>query len=79
MNGRNSTDLIALAPWNHNGNGVGAPGWRRELVVSAQMLTSVSGARAEGQAYLLDDVDIQGSLLGSTGRVQCVLGTSLAH
>ncbi len=74
MNGRNFTDLIALAPGITTGNGVGArPG--RELLYGLEANFSVSGARSEGQAYLLDDVDIQGFWAHGSGSG--VLGTTL--
>ena len=59
LNGRNFTDLVALIP------GVSSDPQdrkrRRESALRREgEQLSVSGARAEGQAYLLDGTDIQG-------------------
>ncbi len=76
LNGRNFTDLIALAPGITTGNGVGAPGGPgTNLLYGLEANFSVSGARSEGQAYLLDDVDIQG--FRNHGSGSGVLGTTL--
>jgi outer membrane receptor protein involved in Fe transport len=75
LNGRNFTDLIALAPGITTGNGVGAPAGGANLLYGLEANFSVSGARAEGQAYLLDDVDIQGFWAHGSGSG--VLGTTL--
>src|SRR5580658_1922062 len=76
LNGRNFTDLIALAPGITTGNGVGAPGGPgSNLLYGLEANFSVSGARSEGQAYLLDDVDIQG--FWNHGSGSGVLGTTL--
>jgi hypothetical protein len=75
LNGRNFTDLIALAPGIITGNGVGAPAGGANLLYGLEANFSVSGARSEGQAYLLDDVDIQGFWAHGSGSG--VLGTTL--
>jgi outer membrane receptor protein involved in Fe transport len=75
LNGRNFTDLIALAPGITTGNGVGAPATGSNLLYGLEANFSVSGARSEGQAYLLDDVDIQGFWAHGSGSG--VLGTTL--
>src|SRR5580658_2415778 len=75
LNGRNFTDLIALAPGITTGNGVGAPAGGANLLYGLEANFSVSGARSEGQAYLLDDVDIQG--FWNHGSGSGVLGTTL--
>src|ERR1700728_1205705 len=75
LNGRNFTDLIALAPGITTGNGVGAPAGGANLLYGLEANFSVSGARSEGQAYLLDDVDIQG--FWDHGSGSGVLGTTL--
>lgn len=76
LNGRNFTDLIALAPGITTGNGVGSPGGPgTNLLYGLEANFSVSGARSEGQAYLLDDVDIQGFWAHGSGSG--VLGTTL--
>ena len=75
LNGRNFTDLIALAPGITTGNGVGAPAGGANLLYGLEANFSVSGARSEGQAYLLDDVDIQGFWAHGSGSG--VLGTTL--
>jgi outer membrane receptor protein involved in Fe transport len=75
LNGRNFTDLIALAPGITTGNGVGAPATGSNLLYGLEANFSVSGARSEGQAYLLDDVDIQG--FWAHGAGSGVLGTTL--
>lgn len=75
LNGRNFTDLIALAPGITTGNGVGAPAGGANLLYGLEANFSVSGARSEGQAYLLDDQDIQGFWAHGSGSG--VLGTTL--
>jgi len=75
LNGRNFTDLIALAPGITTGTGVGAPAAGANLLYGLEANFSVSGARSEGQAYLLDDVDIQGFWAHGSGSG--VLGTTL--
>jgi len=75
LNGRNFTDLIALAPGITTGTGVGAPAAGANLLYGLESNFSVSGARSEGQAYLLDDVDIQGFWAHGSGSG--VLGTTL--
>ncbi|HUA20771.1 MAG TPA: TonB-dependent receptor [Bryobacteraceae bacterium] len=75
LNGRNFTDLIALAPGITTGNGVGAPAGGANLLYGLEANFSVSGARSEGQAYLLDDVDVQGFWAHGSGSG--VLGTTL--
>ncbi len=75
LNGRNFTDLIAIAPGITTGNGVGAPAGGANLLYGLEANFSVSGARSEGQAYLLDDVDIQGFWAHGSGSG--VLGTTL--
>src|SRR5262245_30413986 len=57
LNGRNFTDLVSLAPGVSTGTQIGNGG--QNLLYGVQNNFSVSGARAEGQAYLLDSTDIQ--------------------
>jgi len=73
LNGRNFTDLVALVPGVASGGGVGAGA--ANLLYGTQNNFSVSGARAEGQAYLLDSTDIQG--FWSHGSGSGILGTTL--
>ena len=58
LNGRNFTDLVALAPGVAAGAQIGTGG--ANLLYGVEANFSVSGARAEGQAYLLDSTNIQG-------------------
>jgi len=73
LNGRNFTDLIALAPGITTGVGVGNGG--NNLLYGNEGNFSVSGARSEGQAYLLDNQDIQGFWAHGSGSG--VMGTTL--
>src|SRR6185295_13837738 len=73
LNGRNFTDLIALLPGVTSGSQVGQGG--ANLLYGVQNNFSVSGSRAEGQAYLLDGVDIQG--FWNHGSGSGVMGTTL--
>lgn len=73
LNGRNFTDLVALAPGVSAGPGVGNGGFN--LLYGLENNFSVSGARSEGQAYLLDNVDIQG--FWNHGSGSGVMGTTL--
>ncbi len=71
LNGRNYTQLIALAPGvqqtTQSGTGSGFYG--------RQASFSVNGSRPEGQAFLLDNVDVQG--FWQRGIGSAVLGTTL--
>jgi hypothetical protein len=71
LNGRNYTQLIALAPGvqqtTQAGAGTGFYG--------RQASFSVAGSRPEGQAFLLDNVDVQG--FWQRGIGSAVLGTTL--
>jgi outer membrane receptor protein involved in Fe transport len=73
LNGRNFTDLVALAPGVAAGSQVGNGG--RNLLYGVESNFSVSGARSEGQAYLLDNTDIQGFWAHGSGSG--VMGTTL--
>lgn len=73
LNGRNFTDLVALAPGVAAGSQVGNGG--RNLLYGVESNFSVSGARSEGQAYLLDNTDIQG--FWNHGSGSGVMGTTL--
>ena len=73
MNGRNFTDLVALVPGVTSGSQVGQGG--ANLLYGVQNNFSVSGARSEGQAYLLDNTDIQG--FWNHGSGSGVMGTTL--
>jgi len=73
LNGRNFTDLVALAPGVTSGSQVGNGG--RNLLYGVESNFSVSGARSEGQAYLLDNTDIQGFWAHGSGSG--VMGTTL--
>ncbi|HTR39922.1 MAG TPA: TonB-dependent receptor [Bryobacteraceae bacterium] len=73
LNGRNFTDLVALAPGVSAGPGVGNGGFN--LLYGLENNFSVSGSRSEGQAYLLDNVDIQG--FWNHGSGSGVMGTTL--
>ena len=73
LNGRNFTDLVALAPGVSSGSQVGNGG--RNLLYGVENNFSVSGARSEGQAYLLDNTDIQGFWAHGSGSG--VMGTTL--
>src|SRR5215467_3656933 len=53
LNGRNFTDLVALIPGVASGSQIGV-GATANLLYGVESNFSVSGARAEGQAYLLD-------------------------
>src|SRR5437016_755683 len=73
LNGRNFTDLVALIPGVASGSQIGAGA--ANLLYGVEGNFSVSGARAEGQAYLLDSTDIQG--FWSHGSGSGVMGTTL--
>ncbi len=73
LNGRNFTDLVALVPGIASGGQVGNGG--SNLLYGNQNNFSVSGARSEGQAYLLDNQDIQGFWAHGSGSG--VMGTTL--
>src|SRR5215467_12332590 len=73
LNGRNFTDLVALAPGVATGGSVGAGA--PNLLYGVENNFSISGARAEGQAYLLDGADIQG--FWNHGSGSGVMGTTL--
>ena len=73
LNGRNFTDLVSLAPGVTSGSQVGNGG--RNLLYGVESNFSVSGARSEGQAYLLDNTDIQGFWAHGSGSG--VMGTTL--
>ncbi len=73
LNGRNFTDLVALIPGVSSGSQVGNGG--ANLLYGVENNFSVSGARAEGQAYLLDGTDIQG--FWDHGSGSGVMGTTL--
>jgi len=73
LNGRNFTDLVALVPGVSSGSQVGQGG--SNLLYGVENNFSVSGARSEGQAYLLDNTDIQG--FWNHGSGSGVMGTTL--
>jgi hypothetical protein len=73
LNGRNFTDLVALVPGVASGSQIGNGG--ANLLYGVQNNFSVSGARSEGQAYLLDSTDIQG--FWNHGSGSGVMGTTL--
>jgi Carboxypeptidase regulatory-like domain/TonB-dependent Receptor Plug Domain/TonB dependent receptor len=73
LNGRNFTDLVSLVPGVAAGSQVGNGG--ANLLYGVQNNFAVSGARSEGQAYLLDSTDIQG--FWNHGSGSGVMGTTL--
>src|SRR5438132_4775026 len=73
LNGRNFTDLVALLPGVATGCQIGNGG--ANLLYGVENNFSVSGARAEGQAYLLDNTNIQG--FWNHGSGSGVMGTTL--
>ena len=73
LNGRNFTDLVALVPGVASGSQIGNGG--ANLLYGVENNFSVSGARSEGQAYLLDSTDIQG--FWNHGSGSGVMGTTL--
>jgi hypothetical protein len=73
LNGRNFTDLITLVPGVSGGSQIGNGG--ANLLYGLENNFSVSGARSEGQAYLLDGTDIQG--FWEHGSGSGVMGTTL--
>ena len=73
LNGRNFTDLVALIPGVATGSQIGQGG--ANLLYGVENNFSVSGARAEGQAYLLDNTNIQG--FWNHGSGSGVMGTTL--
>ncbi len=76
LNGRNFTDLVALVPGVATGSQIGNPGTgTQNLLYGVESNFSVSGARAEGQAYLLDNTNIQG--FWNHGSGSGVMGTTL--
>jgi len=74
LNGRNFTDLVALIPGVASGSQIGV-GATANLLYGVESNFSVSGARAEGQAYLLDSTNIQG--FWNHGSGSGVMGTTL--
>jgi hypothetical protein len=73
LNGRNFTDLVALVPGVAAGSQIGNGG--ANLLYGVESNFSVSGARSEGQAYLLDSTNIQG--FWNHGSGSGVMGTTL--
>jgi outer membrane receptor protein involved in Fe transport len=73
LNGRNFTDLVALVPGVAAGSQIGQGG--ANLLYGVQNNFAVSGARSEGQAYLLDSTNIQG--FWNHGSGSGVMGTTL--
>ena len=73
LNGRNFTDLVTLVPGVAGGSQIGNGG--ANLLYGVENNFSVSGARPEGQAYLLDSTDIQG--FWNHGSGSGVMGTTL--
>jgi outer membrane receptor protein involved in Fe transport len=73
LNGRNFTDLITLVPGVAGGSQIGNGGFN--LLYGVENNFSVSGARSEGQAYLMDGTDIQGFWAHGSGSG--VMGTTL--
>jgi len=73
LNGRNFTDLVALIPGVASGSQIGNGG--QNLLYGVEQNFSVSGARSEGQAYLLDSTNIQG--FWNHGSGSGVMGTTL--
>ena len=73
LNGRNFTDLVTLIPGVSGGAQIGNGG--NNLLYGVENNFSVSGSRAEGQAYLLDSTDIQGFWAHGSGSG--VMGTTL--
>src|SRR5579871_5364464 len=73
LNGRNFTDLVTLVPGVSGGSQIGNGG--NNLLYGVQNNFAVSGARAEGQAYLLDSTNIQG--FWNHGSGSGVMGTTL--
>jgi hypothetical protein len=71
LNGRNYTQLIALAPGVQQTTQVGAG----TGFYGRQASFSVAGSRPEGQVFLLDNVDVQG--FWQRGAGSAVLGTTL--
>jgi Carboxypeptidase regulatory-like domain/TonB-dependent Receptor Plug Domain/TonB dependent receptor len=74
LNGRNFTDLVALIPGVAAGYQIGT-GTGQNLLYGVESNFSVSGARSEGQAYLLDSTNIQG--FWNHGSGSGVMGTTL--
>jgi outer membrane receptor protein involved in Fe transport len=73
LNGRNFTDLVTLLPGVAGGSQIGNGG--ANLLYGLQDNFSVSGSRSEGQAYLLDNTDVQGFWAHGSGSG--VMGTTL--
>src|SRR5690242_9680757 len=73
LNGRNFTDLVALVPGVASGSQIGQGA--ANLLYGVENNFSVSGARSEGQAYLLDSTNIQG--FWNHGSGSGVMGTTL--
>jgi hypothetical protein len=73
LNGRNFTDLVTLVPGVAGGSQVGQGA--ANLLYGVENNFSVSGARSEGQAYLLDSTNIQG--FWNHGSGSGVMGTTL--
>ena len=85
LNGRNFTDLVSLVPGVSSGSQIGNGG--ANLLYGVENNFSVSGARSEGQAYLLDSTDIQGfwnhgsgsGVMGTTLGIEAIAEFSRAH
>ena len=75
LNGRNLTDLINLAPGVLSGNSLGGGGSTSSIIYGKQQSFSVSGSRPEGQAYLLDNQNVQDFYAHGSGSA--ALGTTL--
>jgi hypothetical protein len=73
LNGRNFADLVTLLPGVAGGSQIGNGG--NNLLYGVENNFSVSGSRSEGQAYLLDNSDIQG--FWNHGSGSGVMGTTL--
>ena len=73
LNGRNFTDLVTLVPGVSGGSQIGNGG--ANLLYGVENNFSVSGARSEGQAYMLDSTNIQG--FWNHGSGSGVMGTTL--
>ena len=75
LNGRNFTDLLALAPGVVTVPASPGGGGQSSTVYGTQTNYSVSGSRPEGLQYLLDGTDIRDALDHGAGI--SVMGTSL--
>ena len=74
LNGRNLTDLINLSPGVSSGIGLGV-GSSTSVTYGKQANFSVSGSRPEGQAYMVDNQDVQDFYAHGSGSA--ALGTTL--